>query len=167
MVCINRSLVNVLNQLWDCEFLYEFYCSTFQSLGVQLQFLEKFLVLRELKGWNNVSNCHAEFQSGLTSFIPYISEEDPYRGSWSHFFVHSSAVRVSFFAGILKRTEKQGEAWRFFLDCMPIIIKTFWLKRFLALLLYRSCIAAPRCTLNSAHSLLAAFLGWLGWLNYR
>ena len=29
---------------------------------------------------------------------------------------------------------------------MPIIIKTFWLKRFLALLLYRSCIAAHGCT---------------------
>ena len=115
---INRSLVNVLNQLWDCEFLYEFYCSTFQSLGVQLQFLEKFLVLRELKGWNNVSNCHAEFQSGLTSFIPWLL--DPYRGSSSLFFCSF----LSYFFWV----KCQG-FFRLKLLCMPIMIKDsnwFW-----------------------------------------
>ena len=78
----------------------------------------KFWVLWELKGWNNVSNCHAEFQSGLTSFIPWLL--DPYRGSSSHFFCSF----LSYFFWV----KCQG-FFRLKLLCMPIMIKDsnwFW-----------------------------------------
>ena len=78
----------------------------------------KFWVLWELKGWNNVSNCHAEFQSGLTSFIPWLL--DPYRGSSSLFFCSF----LSYFFWV----KCQG-FFRLKLLCMPIMIKDsnwFW-----------------------------------------